>query len=735
MKFYKLLTGMLMCCVVSVHAQVKGTVTNSSGEPLIGASIVWLGTSVGVVTDLDGHFTLEVHPRVSRLVASYVGHIPDTITIGQQPSELNIVLKDLALGEVLVTANVAGTRRIKGVTNSVAITQKELTRAACCNLGESFSTNPSVDVSYSDAATGARQIKMLGLSGAYVQMLTENIPAYRGVAAPYGLGYVPGTWLQSIEVSKGSASVKNGYESITGQINVEFKKPQDHPQWDINVYGDNDSRVEANVEGNIHLSKRLSTSLLTHYENTWGEHDDNGDGFLDKPKVRQYNVMNRWAFVNDDYILQAGIKALKETRRSGQTAHTTTQSAPLFGINIETQRYEAFAKNALILNHARETNIALILSGTFHDQDATFGRKVYDVIQKTGYASLMFETHLAKAHQVSVGTSWNYDRYNEDYRMTHDATQALIPSVQQESVLGAYAQYTFTPSDKLTVMGGLRVDRSNVYGTFVTPRAHIKFMPSEVFTLRASGGKGYRTVFALGQYNYLMASGRKLVIDDLEQEAAWNAGMSTDFNIPFLGRTLKLNAEYYYTKFSRQVLLDMDSNTEEFRITNLNGRSYSHTFQLEASYPLTDNFTMTAAYRWNDTKATYGGQLLERPLTGKYKGLVTASYKTRSHKWQVDATLQLNGGGRMPKAYTDASGKPSWDERYKGFEQLNLQVTRWLRHSAIYVGVENLTNFKQKNAVINGNNPWSERFDPTMIWGPVHGTMFYAGVRLNLRKH
>ncbi len=569
-------------------------------------------------------------------------------------------------------------------------------------------------------------------------MMTENIPNYRGAAAPYGLGYVPGPWMQSIQVSKGSSSVKNGYESITGQINVEFKKPQlPEADWvSANLFASSTGRYEANADATLKLSKRWSTSLLAHYENETMAHDANHDGFADIPRVEQYNLWNRWAYMGDHYVFQAGIKALSEWRNSGQVNHGGNPGQELYKIGIDTRRYEAFTKNAYIFNKEKNTNLALILQGTFHNQDAVYGHKLYDVDQTNVYASLLFETEFSKQHSLSTGLSFNYDGYDQRYRLTNDVELPRLKSFEKESVPGAYVQYTYNLEDKLILMGGIRGDYSSMHGFFVTPRAHVKYNPNEFVNFRLSAGKGYRTNHVLAENNYLLASSRKVrIAGDLDQEEAWNYGASISSYIPLFGKTLNLNAEYYYTDFLKQVVVDMDTDPHEIAFYNLNGRSYSHVFQVEANYPLFKGFTLTAAYRFTDAKTTYNGELKERPLTSRYKGLVTASYKTPLEIWQFDATLQLNGGGRMPSRYILEDGTPSWSARYGSFEQLSVQITRYFRHWSIYVGGENLTNFKQKNPIIDAANPWGENFDSTMIWGPVHGAKAYIGIRFNWARN
>jgi outer membrane receptor for ferrienterochelin and colicin len=644
---------------------------------------------------------------------------------GQEKDTLQVdTMAEKDLSTVTISVRKLGTRRMGGVENGVIIGREELFKAACCNLGESFTTNPSVDVNYSDAATGAKQIKLLGLSGTYVQMLTENLPNFRGAAAPYALDYVPGPWMSGIQVSKGASSVKNGYESITGQIDVEYLKPDAEQGATLNLYGNSKSKMEANADANIHLSKKLSTEVLAHYQNDFGHHDSNDDGFLDQPKVRQWNLQNRWHGRTDRYIFHGGIGMIKEKREGGQMSEELRVKSEEYKIGLATDRYEGYMKHAFILDPEHGTNIAVMTAFSLHQLDANYGNKHYGVNQKNAYAQLLFETNFTEHHNLSAGLSLNHDYLNEELRVKSEEL-----ATDKETTPGAYAQYTYNLHNKVVAMAGMRVDHSSLYGTFLTPRFHLKLTPHEVVSLRLSAGKGYRTVHALAENNYLLANGRNLVIDNLNQEEAWNYGISSSFYIPLFGKTLKLNAEYYHTHFCQQAVIDYDNDPAEIRITNLDGKSYSNTFQVDASYPIVNGLELTAAWRWNDVKCTYGGELMEKPLTSRYKGLLTASYKTPLGLWQFDATLQLNGGGRMPKPVDGL-----WDERFPAYEQLSAQITRWFRHFSVYIGGENLTNFRQKQTIINATDPWSSTFDPTMIWGPVHGAMFYAGIRVNIGR-
>ncbi len=641
------------------------------------------------------------------------------------------------LDEVVVTTP-KGVRKLHGASNSEIISASELKRAACCNLGESFSTNPSVDVNYTDAATGARQIRLLGLSGQYVQMLTENIPNFRGAAAPYGLGYIAGPWMQSIQVSKGASSVKNGYESITGQINVEMKKPQLDPSVSVNMYYDMMNKLEANVDGNMHFGEKWSAGVLTHFENGFTAHDSNDDGFVDVPRVRQFAVMPRVAYLGTNYVFQAAVKYIGERRLSGQdTHHVTDHSMPLYQIRIDTQRWEAFTKNALMFDRDNDGNVALILSGSSHNQDATYGLRLCDVDQREAYASLMFERKWNDLHALSTGLSFNYDYYRFNYRLDSSAEQTPLRKTDREAVGGAYAQYTFNMDDKLVAMGGVRYDWSDVYGAMFTPRLHVRYTPLSDLSFNVSAGKGYRSPHPLAEYSYMLASSRRLdIADNLRREAAWNFGGSAAWAFYPAGKKVGLSAEYYYTTFSDQLMLNLDMDPHAAYVYSSKGRSYSHSLQFEVTFDPLSELNLSAAWRLTDVKADYTGHgLSQKPLISRHKALFTAGWSPNMGLWQVDVSCALNGGGRMPTPYRMADGAMSWDEKYKAFVQLNAQVPRISRHWAVYIGGENLANFRQPNPIIGASNPWGPDFDATMIYGPLHGAMVYVGFRYNFTKY
>lgn len=716
---------------------INGQVLDENEEPVAGVNIHWAGTQIGTSTDENGLFRIQQEESSNRLVASYVGYLNDTVQVRNPLFPVRIKLSNqLELDEVVVSRRKQSTLTSRITTlQTLQITQDELYRAACCNLAESFETNPSVDVSYSDAATGARQIKLLGLSGTYVQMLTENFPNFRGVASLYGLDYIPGPWLESIFVSKGTSSVKNGYEALAGQINVEFKKPKANADvFSANLFAGDNGRYEANVDATALFTPHLSSTLLAHFSTEEKEYDMNHDGFLDTPLKRQLNLMNRWEYKKGKYISQFGARFVTEDRTGGQTKDALMPADSLYRIKLDSYRLEGFAKNGYILNQARNESVALILSGSYHQQESAYGFRPYDVYETNLYGSLIYERDLSKMHRISTGLSINYDLFNENYLLNLHAPagEPKISARDEETVSGAYLEYTFNYLDKFILLAGLRADYSNQFDWFVTPRLHLKYNVTDWMHLRASAGKGFRNTRVLPENNYYMASSREIVIDqDLKMEEAWNYGANISFYLPLFGKELTLHTEYYYTDFNHQVVVDVDSNPYQVHFYNLNSDSYSTNFQVEASYPFFKGFTLTAAYRETDVKTTYKGVLRDKPFNNDYKALVTASYQTPMRKWQFDVTSQFNGGGRMPDA---DKVNPHWEDRFDSFVVLNAQVTKFFKNWSVYIGAENLLDFVQDNPVVNAQDPYSREFDTTLVWGPLHGRKIYAGLRYNIPR-
>ncbi|MDD4431192.1 MAG: TonB-dependent receptor [Bacteroidales bacterium] len=627
------------------------------------------------------------------------------------------------------------------------INQEELCKAACCNLSESFETNPSVDVSYSDAATGSRQIKLLGLSGMYVQLLSEGLPFLRGLAAPYGLTYVPGPWMESIQISKGTASVLNGYEAISGQINVEYKKPPTSDLLSLNLFLADNLRNEINADLALKFNPYLSSQTFVHYEDESREHDGNGDGFADLPSVRQFTWLQRFYWNKNDFTSQLGVKGLVESRSGGQLKELPNP----WRSDIQTDRLEVFAKNGYIFDAEKNTSLGLSLSASLHNQEALYGKNRYDARQWNAYANLIFQSDLSEGHKLVTGASLLADQVDEaflDYnslnlfsgpKVWNERRQQYysLSSLRTEWTPGLYTEYSLQANEKLRFLLGLRYDYSSHHGGFVTPRMHVKYDLFSWMQLRANIGKGYRSTNVLSENSYLLAGSRRFILSEDRlyfQESAWNTGLSANFFLPLGLRNLNLGLEAFHTRFDKQLLADVDADSRRVFFYRMQGESYSTVLQADLSYELFAGLQLGAALRYTDVRSTYNANaaidgasylpvLREKPLNNRYKGLITASYQSPQKRWQLDTNLQLNGGGRLPGAYGQT------EQRFDPFAVLNAQFTLYFGEASLYLGGENLGNYRQPHPILGADQPWGDDFDATQVWGPVHGRKLYVGLR------
>ena len=656
---------------------------------------------------------------------------------------------DFQIEEVTVVKRKKG--KVKSRTEAFdteKINSEELCRAACCNLSEAFETSASVDVAYADAATGAKQIRLLGLSGTYVQLIQENTPAVRGLAQNFGLEYIPGPWMQSIQVSKGTSSVINGYEATSGQINVELLKPQTQNPLSVNLMFNSEVMAEANIMGGWQLKDHLYTGLLAHYTGSFVGMDENHDSFVDMPKTQNANLANRWFYKRGNYTFQAFVRGLYDRRRGGQIGHKSDTIANPYLINLNTWRVEGFFKNGYVFDEESGSSVALVTAVSYHNLNNTYGAKAWDANQLNVYLNAIYQGNFEgrgevdNDHRLSAGLSLNYDRYQEALR--------FLPSTlrldRSEVVPGIFAEYNFKYDEMLSLVAGVRADYSTRYGFFVTPRMNIRYTPFEWWTLRGSVGMGYRSPNAIADNAFILPSSRVLYLaQTIKQERAVNAGVSTTFYIPLGSKELQLSAEYYYTHFLNSLIVDLDQDRHAVYIynqTDLAGaKSFAHSAQIEASIEVLRGWTWTAAFRYTDVRQTtideFGvARLRPKALSNRFKGIISTSYQTPLKKWQFDVTAQFNGVGRMPDGFVayGANGGSSAPEPLRWYPQLMAQITKYWRTCSLYVGAENMTNFRQVNPIVDSFHPWGPDFDASMVCGPVTGWKVYVGFRYDLEK-
>ena len=645
-----------------------------------------------------------------------------------------------------------------------------LCKMACCNLAESFENSASVTVGYSDAVTGARQIRLLGLSGIYTQMLDETRPVMRGLSAPFGLSYVPGQWLESIQIAKGSSSVINGVECLTGQINMEHRKPTDEKPLFINGAVMSDTKMDLNVASSLQMGYKWSTVILGHVSGNIAPHDMDGDGFLDEPKQLQFNLSNRWLYQADNGVqVRFGVRAIQDSRLGGQMlkdadgkhvfydrkTYSLTPAAGTvdpWGSDILNRSMNAYVKVGVPLNEDNSQNIALIADYNFQNMDSYFGSTKYLADQHSAFANLLYQNVINDSHRFTLGLNGTFDRFNEDFRraiwLSTGENVADFYGPTDLANAGVFGEYTYHYGDEFSAIAGLRGDWFNhVTGGAarfrVSPRVTLKYMPIDEIVIRANGGRGLRYSTPLVDNIGVFSTGKQYVgaYDDHILEDAWTFGGNVTYYMPFgASSNTYLSFDYFRTQFTQQMVVDYEKDPTQICFDALNGnRSYTDNYQLDFSVDPVERFNITATFRYTNAKIELAGKgLVEKPMTSRFKGVLNLQYATNLNKWIFDFTASLNGSCRVydfMESLTDKDGNLLYKNgRTPVYPLLYAQVTRRFKGWDVYLGAENLTNFRQQNAIIGASNPRQPSFDASCIWGPLMGIKAHIGFRFTLWK-
>ncbi|MCX7953727.1 MAG: TonB-dependent receptor [Bacteroidales bacterium] len=718
--------------IVYEKEYIKGKTTFT---PLPGASVYWLNTNIGTTTDERGKFKIKFTELSDRLVVSHVGYVSDTLRIVKGKQKVNVTLeKGEKLKEVEVISKQKGETidKLNPIKTEV-ISISGLQRLPCCNLSESFENSGTVDVVYSDALTGAKQIQMLGLTGIHTELLGENIPLLNTLAYTHGLTYFPGTWLQSIQVSKGTGSVVNGFQSITGSINCDFKKPHLSPPLFLNAYINSDGRSELNLDLAKNFSNIVGSSILIHSESQFLRNDHNNDGFIDQPLSRQINIYNRWNIEKSDkYCIQYGFKFLYDNKTGGQTnfnIKTDKFTTNSYGISIINKKFDFIAKHGFFLKNNRSIGIQTFYS--YHELPSFYGLNKYNSNNNFLYANLIYRSELFKCNNIEFGLSSYYDIISEKIKLPNIDTTRNIKYFTP----GAFIQYSFNYEKILSVIGGIRADNFNNSEFIFTPRLHIKTELHENLTIRASAGKGFHITNIFSENLSYFATSRKWRIENIYPiDKAYTFGGSIYYKLKnILKHSIDLSFDFYRTQFISQVIIDNFTDPHLIHIYNLRGKSFSNSYQLNINTLLTENIEITLIGRYNNVKTTYNTTLTQKILAPPFKGLFIVSANTNNHKFQFDFTTKYTSKTKLPpiSCHIEKHDIPPFS---KEFFIMFFQVTYKAKTLDIYCGVENLLNFKQDKPIISYQDPFSEFFDSSIIWGPITGRMFYIGIRYNLKR-
>lgn len=744
-KIFFSLMGLIYC--VHSFAQVKGRVVEMgadkkpSGLPFV---IIQVKGGEFTTSDSIGNFSLNTPKPGDTIVFTLTGYKTESILLKRIDKPLTVYLiSGINLSEVEIEYRSSGIEMsyLSAIKTEV-MNERSLMKAACCNLSESFETNPSIDVTFADAVSGTKQIQMLGLAGQYAQITKENMPYLRGLASSYGMTFIPGTWIQSIQLSKGAGSVINGYESFTGQINTELQNPQKSDKLHFNTYVNQSSRNEYNLNLSQKMNENFSVGLLSHMSFNPILQDNNKDGFADIPTGKQYNFTNKYAVsTKKGFEAQFGGNYLKDERTGGQFKqfmpnHEDTMKHYVIGINNE--KWDVYSKTGFVFKKKPGTSMGLQLSYSDHTINNTYGISVHKGKQHIFYANYIFQGLIGNSnHTYKVGASFLNDQLDESFR--------LFKFNRNEQASGIFAEYALNYKNKLNIIAGLRGDYHNYYGFFATPRLHIRYGLNENKTVfRLSAGRALKTANIFAENSYLMASSREweLKVSNLQMpyglnpEVAWNYGFNFTQKFTLNYREAHITVDAYRTDFESQVVIDMDNSARKVLIYNLNGKSYSNTIQTEFAWEVRKRLNMKIAYRYVDNKVQYLDGIKDKPFLSKHRGFINFSYETKNNHWQFDFTTQYIGAKRIsntkdnPIAYQLPEISP-WHTHMLG--QITY-LTKFRKNELhIYLGGENLGNFRQLNPIIAANDPFGNYFDAGMVWGPIYGRMLYAGLRFKIK--
>lgn len=725
---------------------ITGVVVNENQKadlsPIANVNVKWLeGPQSSTTTNENGVFKIKHDKGNKNLVFSFAGMQADTIEVKNLHEVLVVHAQNNVLSEVVVSR-----RKKSNYINALSanraeiLTAQELFKAACCDLSESFETTVSVDVVSNDAVTGSKQIQLLGLSGIYTQLTVENLPGPRGFATPLGLNSIAGTWIESIEISKGIGSVVNGYENMAGQINVELKKPHNSERLYFNTYVNNMGRTDVNLNLAQKINEKWSVGLLLHDNFMYNKNMNfSNNGFRDIPVGNLFSGINRWHYENGKgTIAQFGVKYLKDNRTGGQVDFNKSLDkgdTKVYGLGFDNERIEGFAKIGYVFPQNRLRSIGFLVSASNYTQDSYFGIRNYNSEQTNGYANLIFQDIIGSvAHKYKVGASLTYDKYNENIESN--------VFDRSESVTGVFVEYTYSPNEKMDVVLGLREDYNSLYGWFTTPRLVARYNPFTGNTIRFSTGRGQRTANIFAENLSMLASSRAINYAELQNqnnayglkpEVSWNTGITLDQNFQLFGRESGLSVELFHNNFQNQVVIDWE-NPRSVSIYNLEGKSYSNSVQAEFRFMPAPHFEARMAYRLLDVQTDYKSGKLQKPLTAKHRGFINLAYNLHSG-WSFDYTFNTVGSKRIPSTLSNPD-QYQLAANSDAYITMNAQISKSFgvnKNFTIYVGGENLSNTYQKDPILAAEQPFGQHFDTNLLWGPLTGRMFYSGIRYHIK--
>ncbi len=742
MKIYIIIVGLLF--PIGLFAQkIEGKVTDTKNEALTGASVYWLDSNQGTMTEINGIFSIAFNEISNKkLIASYVGFKSDTIEITNQKYVKFTLAAIKSLSEVVITEERDGIilSNIDPIKTE-NITQTELKKAACCDLAGCFETQLTIQPQTSNVITNAKELRILGLSGVYNQVLVDGFPMIQALSYTYGISGIPGTLVENIFVSKGANSVLQGFESISGQINVITKDAANTDKLLLNFYIN--SFMEKHLNANYAFKKgkwRNITAVQT--VQPANKTDNDKDNFLDLPLLTRYLIYNKLNYGKESdwgWSTKIGLKYLNEERIGGQytfNANTDQGNTSVYGQTVNFTQPEIYTKTGYRFNNKH--NIALSANSFFHQQNSFFGTTKYNATQSNFYANLQYELAYNKLHTLKTGLSFRYLNIHEKIEFTDTILNRSYNGDYKriENIPGIFAENTMSfLNNKITWISGLRLDHHNQFGSTLTPRMLLKYDLSSKTVVRANIGTGWRTVNLFSENIGLLVRSRNIVFaEKLLPERALNYGINMVHKYEINKQTGYLSADFYRTDFQNQIFPDYDRDSKSAIIKNFKGPSISNGFQLELNIKIAKRFDIKTGYNYLDVYRIEADKKNQLPFNPKHRVLGAISFKPLSKKFNIDINVHWFDKQRLPntKANPIAFQRPDYSE---AFTLYNAQFTYNFKKIELYIGCENIFNFRQLQPILSWQNPFGPYFDTSSVWGPTRGREIYSGVRFKLASN
>lgn len=713
--------------------------TGSNKEPLEGAVVKWINTRIGTISEAGGKFQIESDKITDRrLVVIFVGYKTDTIAVGEK-NFVEVSLHNIASTKTIVVEGQVSTSFISEENpKTEVITQLELKKDACCDLSGCFGKNASVDVAVTDILTNTKELKVLGLEGSYTQILIDNMPMMTGLVTKFGVTSIPGSLINRINISKGSNSVIQGYESISGIMNVLLKDFSSSEKLYVNGYLNSAFEPQFNVNA---AAKVKSWNTLFAFQTIQESKrvDDNSDGFLDVPLTRRYMFYNKWKYgsqeANDKTNAMIGIRYLDERRIGGQKNFDYNQnlgSKSIYGQTVNLQNGDAYARMSHTFDN--ESQMKVFMTGGFFDQLSYFGTTKYDGKQRNFSVNALYEFPVYKKSYLRFGASYKYENIVEDINFLAPVTKTYAGNYDKlESVPGIYTESSFEFKElNLSLIGGLRVDYHNDYGTITTPRFLARYQLTKNTVVRASFGTGFRTVNPFSEYPSFLASGKNIKgLRDVKPEKTFNYGIDLLQYFVIGGASGNVNLDFYKTVFNNKVIAECDAMPYMFMFTNFEDAG-SNVFQVESSVNFLQHLDFKLAYKFIDLYYFKNGVRLEQPFNSKHRILSGVTYTYPGNLWIINLTMQWFGKQVLPSTakYPVQYQRPTESDAYT---MMNIQLTKNFKYFETYIGIENLLNYTQSNPIISADNPFDKNFETSYVWGPTRGRDVYIGFRYLIR--